>query len=387
MPATLFSPIEIRGVRLPNRVVVSPMWQYAGKDGKPTPTHTVHYGRLAEGGAGLVVVEGTTVDRRGRGTVGDLGIWDDSVVPLHARLVDVVRAGGAVPGIQLIHAGRKGRRNPPWDARTPPPSAGWPVLAPSAIPLGPDGFATPVEMTPADIEDTVAAFANAARRADEAGYEVLELQAAHGYLIHSFLSPLANRRADRYGGSTENRFRFLVEIVDRVRNVWPDRKALFVRLSCVDVEWSIDQTVELVRELGIRGVDVVDCSSGGIVGRPSPGVTPDYGYQVPYAEQIRTRTGLPTMAVGHIVHATQAQSIVENGQADLVALGRELLYNPNWPLDAARKLGVSDPYAQAPTRISYWLSKREDSFPGFAPSTEGLSFRTAAGRRAGSPRG
>lgn len=371
MPATLFSPIEIRGVRLPNRVVVSPMWQYAGVDGRPTPTHTVHYGRMAEGGAGLVVLEGTTVDRRGRGTLGDLGLWDDSVVPFHARLVDVVKAGGAVPGIQLIHAGRKGRRNPPWDARVPFASADWPVLAPSAIPIDLDGFATPVEMTVRDIEDTVAAFANAARRADEAGYEVLELQAAHGYLIHSFLSPLANRRTDRYGGTAENRSRFLVEIVDRVRAVLPDGKALFVRLSCVDVEWTIDQSVELVRGLQNHGVDVIDCSSGGITGLPLPGLKTDYGYQVPYAEQIRARTGIRTMAVGHIVHAAHAQSIVEKGQADLVALGRELLYNPNWPLDAARKLGVSDPYIRAPTRISYWLSKREKSFPGFTPSTEG----------------
>ncbi|TVT60949.1 NADH:flavin oxidoreductase/NADH oxidase [Amycolatopsis rhizosphaerae] len=373
MSATLFSPIEIRGVRLKNRVVVSPMWQYSGVDGRPTQTHTVHYGRLAEGGAGLVLQEGTTVTRSGRGTLGDLGIWDDSMVPLYSRLVDVVKAGGAVPGIQLIHAGRKGRRNPPWSAHTPRPAASddWRVLGPSAVPIGVEEFSTPVEMSLGDIEDTVTAFANAARRADEAGYEVLDLQAAHGYLIHSFLSPLTNRRTDRYGGSTENRFRFLVEIIDRIRATWPAGKALFVRLSCVDVEWTIDQSVELVRELGTHGVDVIDCSSGGITGLPFPGAKADYGYQVPYAEEIRSRTGSRTMAVGHIVHATQAQAIVENGQADLVALGRELLHNPHWPLDAARKLGLPDPYAQAPTRISYWLRKREKSFPGFTPSTEG----------------
>jgi 2,4-dienoyl-CoA reductase-like NADH-dependent reductase (Old Yellow Enzyme family) len=383
MPPTLFSPIEIRGVRLPNRVVVSPMWQYSGVDGRPTPTHTVHYGRLAEGGAGLVIQEGTTVDRRGRGTVGDLGLWEDSVVPLYAQLVEVVKAGGAVPGIQLIHAGRKGRRNPPWLPGTPPPSADWPLLAPSAVPMGLEGSDAPVEMTLHDIEDTVAAFADAARRADEAGYEVLELQAAHGYLIHSFLSPLANRRTDRYGGSAENRFRFLVEIVDRIRTVWPDAKALFVRLSCVDVEWTIDQTVELVGELRAHGVDVIDCSAGGITGLPFPGLKAGYGYQVPYAHQIRERTGSRTMAVGHIVHAAQAQSVIEHGRADLVALGRELLYNPNWPLDAARKLGVPNPYVGAPARISHWLGKREQSFPGFVPSTEGRAAadcRTADGR-------
>ncbi|MFJ7217424.1 NADH:flavin oxidoreductase/NADH oxidase [Amycolatopsis sp. NPDC098790] len=376
MPEALFSPIEIRGVRLKNRVVVSPMWQYSGVDGRPTRTHTVHYGRLAEGGAGLVLLEGTTVARSGRGTVGDLGIWDDSFVPFHTRLADVVTAGGAVPGIQLIHAGRKGRRNPPWEPQVPTPSGDdWPVLGPSAVPIGLDGFSTPAEMSRADIEDTVEAFANAARRADEAGYEVLELQAAHGYLIHSFLSPLANRRTDRYGGSRDNRFRFLLEVVDRIRAVWPDRKALFVRLSCVDAEWTIDRTVELVRELEVHGVDVIDCSSGGITGRPVPGVKADYGYQVPYAEQVRARTRSRTMAVGHIVHAEQAQAIIESGQADLVALGRELLHNPNWPMDAARKLGSPDPYAQVPARISYWLRKRESSFPGFVPSTDGVGSR------------
>jgi 2,4-dienoyl-CoA reductase-like NADH-dependent reductase (Old Yellow Enzyme family) len=372
----LFSPIEIRGVRLKNRIFVSPMWQYSGVDGAPTPAHTVHYGRLAEGGAGLVLQEGTSVDRKARGTVGDLGIWDDSLVPHYARLVELVRSSGAVPGLQLIHAGRKGRRNPPWaaDEPNPPASDDWQVSGPSAVPITLDGFSVPVAMSLQDVEDTVTAFANAARRANEAGYEVLELQAAHGYLIHTFLSPLSNRRTDRYGGSAANRFRFLVEIIDRIRTVWPAGKALFVRLSCVDAEWTIDQTVELVRELQAHGVDVVDCSSGGITGLPfANGARTGYGYQVPYAAQIRTRTGARTMAVGHIVHATQAQAIIEDGQADLVALGRELLHNPNWPIDAARKLGLPDPYAQAPTRISYWLRKREESFADFTPSTDGKS--------------
>ncbi|MET0136457.1 MAG: NADH:flavin oxidoreductase/NADH oxidase [Kibdelosporangium sp.] len=373
MATNLFSPLQIRGVRLRNRIVVSPMWQYSGVDGRPTSTHIVHYGRLAEGGAGLVVQEGTTVDRKGRGTVGDLGIWDDSLVPHHARLVELVKSSGAVPGIQLIHAGRKGRRNPPWVAQQPAPPAAtdWQVLGPSAVPIALEGFSVPVEMSPRDIEDTVEAFANAARRADEAGYEVVELQAAHGYLIHTFLSPLSNRRTDRYGGSTENRFRFLMDIVDRIRAVWPAGKALFVRLSCVDVEWSVDQTVELARELRARGVDVIDCSSGGLTGLPFPGAATGYGYQVPFAEHVRAQAGIKTMAVGHIVHAAQAQAVVEDGKADLVALGRELLHNPNWPIDAARKLGLPDPYAQVPTRVSYWLRKRDENFPDFTPSTQG----------------
>jgi 2,4-dienoyl-CoA reductase-like NADH-dependent reductase (Old Yellow Enzyme family) len=374
MAANLLSTLEIRGVRLKNRIVASPMWQYSGVDGRPTHAHTVHYGRLAEGGAGLVIQEGTTVDRKGRGTVGDLGLWDDSLVPSYARLVDLLKSSGTVPGIQLIHAGRKGRRNPPWTSREPNPPAGddWQVLGPSAVPIALEGFNAPVTMSLRDIEETVRSFVNAARRADEAGYEVLELQAAHGYLIHTFLSPLSNQRTDRYGGSRENRFRFLLEIVDRIRTVWPADKALFVRLSCVDAEWSIEQTVELVRELGVHEVDVVDCSSGGLTGVPFFGAArTGYGYQVPYAEHVRTRTNIKTMAVGYIVHATQAQAIIEDGRADLVALGRELLHNPNWPIDAARKLGLPDPYAHAPTRISYWLSKREGSFADFAPSTDG----------------
>lgn len=374
MSAHLFSPLDIRGVHLKNRVVASPMWQYAGVDGAPTDTHTVHLGRLAEGGVGLLLQEGTTVDRRGRGTVGDLGIWDDDLVPHYARLVHLVKSSGAVPGIQLIHAGRKGRKNPPWKSGllSPPTGADWPVLAPSALPVALDGFSVPVEMTLQDIAETVDAWVKAARRAHEAGYEVIEVQAAHGYLVHTFLSPLSNHRTDSYGGSADNRARLLFDIVDGIRTVWPAEKALFVRLSSVDAEWTLEQTIELVRALQEHQVDVIDCSSGGLTGLPAPGApNSGYGYQVPYAAAIRSRTGIKTMAVGNIVHAHQAQGIIEHGRADLVALGRELLHNPNWPIDAARKLGVQNPYAQAPTRIAYWLAKREGSFPDFAPSTQG----------------
>jgi 2,4-dienoyl-CoA reductase-like NADH-dependent reductase (Old Yellow Enzyme family) len=373
----LFSPLQIRGVNLKNRVVASPMWQYSGVDGYPTDTHIVQLGRLAEGGAGLVFQEGTTVDRRGRGTAGDLGLWDDSLVPHYARLTELIRRSGSVPGIQLIHAGRKGRRTAPWETggTNPPASEGWPILAPSSVPMAVEGAATPVEMSPEDITQTVDAWVQAARRAHDAGYEVLELQAAHGYLIHTFLSPVTNRRTDRYGGSVENRRRFLTQIVDGIRQVWPDGKALFVRLSCVDLEWDIDQTVDLARELALRGVDVIDCSSGGLTGVPSndaPRI--GYGYQVPYAEQIRSRTGIPTMAVGHIVHPAQAEEIIAAGRADLVALGRELLHHPNWPIDAARKLAVPDPYGQGPRRTAHWLARREGSFSGFSPSTDGTGL-------------
>jgi 2,4-dienoyl-CoA reductase-like NADH-dependent reductase (Old Yellow Enzyme family) len=374
MPADLFSPLEIRGVRLKNRIVASPMWQYAGVDGVPTDIHALHLGRLAEGGAGLVFQEGTTVDRRGRGTRGDLGLWDDTLTPHYSRLTTLIRASGAVPGIQLIHAGRKGRKNPPWngDEPSPPATSDWPVLGPSALPMDTKGANVPTEMSLQDIRDTVQSWVNAARRADEAGYEVLEVQAGHGYLIHSFLSAVSNRRTDDYGGSAANRSRLLIEIVDGIRRFWPTDKALFVRLSCVDVEWSMDQTIGLVHELATLDVDVIDCSTGGLTGVPgadSPRV--GYGYQVPYAAEVRSRANIATMAVGHIVHARQAQTILANDQADLVALGRELLHNPNWPIDAARKLGVRDPYQGAPQRISYWLSKRDASFADFVPSTEG----------------
>lgn len=372
MTTHLFSPFEIRGVRMRNRVVASPMWQYAGVDGAPTTTHTVHLGRLAEGGVGLVVQEGTTVDRRGRGTVGDLGLWSDDLVPLHAQLVDIVRAGGAVPGIQLIHAGRKGRRTPPWEDRPAPDASDWPVLGPSPIPIPLPGAATPEQMTPGDIDAAVYSWSQAARRAHEAGYEVLDVQAAHGYLLHTFLSPLSNRRTDAYGGSFRNRARLLIEVVDAIRAEWPEEKALFVRLSCVDMGWDMEQTITLVRELQRHAVDVIDCSTGGLTGRPAPDAPAvGHGYQVPYAHQVRDRTGSATMAVGMIVHARQAADVVASGKADLVALGRELLHNPNWPIDAARKLGVDDPYAAAPQRIAHWLRKRDESVPGFVPSTMG----------------
>jgi 2,4-dienoyl-CoA reductase-like NADH-dependent reductase (Old Yellow Enzyme family) len=374
LSAQLFSPLTIRGVRLKNRVVASPMWQYSGVDGAPTDTHVVHLGRLAEGGAGLVFQEGTTVDRKARGTVGDLGLWDDSLVPAFARLVQVMKSCGAVPGIQLLHGGRKARRNAPWRSQEPLPPASddWEVAGPSAVPIGLEGFQDPVAMSRTAVCEAINSWAQAARRAHEAGYEVLELHAGHGYLIHTFLSPLSNHRTDEYGGSFTNRSRLLVEIVDGVRRVWPDRKPLFVRISSVDAQWGMDETVELVGVLAERGVDVIDCSTGSVTGRPVEGIpTSGYGYQVPYAEQVRARTGVMTMAVGHIVHPSQAEAIIACGQADLVALGRELLYNPNWPLDAARKLGVENPYAHGPLRIAYWLDKRDRSFAGFAPSTIG----------------
>jgi 2,4-dienoyl-CoA reductase-like NADH-dependent reductase (Old Yellow Enzyme family) len=370
----LFNPFQVRGVRTRNRVVVSPMWQYAGVDGVPTTTHLVHLGRLAEGGAGIVFQEGTTVDRRGRGTTGDLGLWSDDVVAHYERIVQVIRGAGAVPGVQLIHCGPKARRQAPWDdpSTRPPDDEDWPVLAPSDLPPPGADWAPPRAMTLAEIGSTVDAWTQAARRADAAGYEVIDVQAAHGYLLHAFLSDRTNLRTDRYGGSDENRERLLMEVVDGIRSVWPDHKALFVRLSCVDVGWDIERTVSLVQRLRLRGVDVIDCSTGGLTGRPAPTAPPTtYGYQVPYAGEVRRRTGVPTMAVGLIVHPRHAADVIARGDADLVALGRELLHNPNWAIDAAHKLGVEDPYALAPTRTGHWLSARDRAFDGFSSSTRG----------------
>ncbi len=372
----LFSELELRTVRLRNRVVVSPMWQYEGRDGFPTDWHLMHLGRYADGGAGLVFQEGTTVERRGRGTLGDLGIWDDRFIDPLNRLVRVIRNNGSVPGIQLMHAGRKARMSTPMDGRRPlertPEIADWDEwhpIAPSAIPVR-EGQEAPRAMTTEEVQDVVSSFVAAAARAQRAGYDVVEVHSGHGYLLHQFLSEATNHRTDRYGGSYENRTRALKEIVEGVRAVWPDDKPLFVRLSVDDFAgWSVDESVRLAGQLRTMGVDVVDCSSGGLVGSPTEGGTYSYGYQVDYAAELKRRSGVATMAVGLIVHPELAERIVAEGSADLVAIGREVLYNPNWPLDAAVKLGIDDPYAITSPRTAYWLRRRGETVPGLVPST------------------
>ncbi|GGC50585.1 NADH:flavin oxidoreductase/NADH oxidase [Chelatococcus reniformis] len=373
----LFSGYRLRDVRLKNRIVASPMWQYRGERGFATDWHLMHLGRLADGGAGLVFQEGTTVERRACGTVGDIGIWDDAFVPQLARIVRLIRANGAVPAIQLMHAGRKARTKRPidgpgllertadiddWDA--------WDVVAPSAVPLK-EGLAPPREMTAGDVKAVIDAFVAGARRADEAGYDVLELHGAHGYLIHQFLSELTNCRGDRYGGGFDNRIRFLTEIVEGVRSVWPAAKPLMLRLSCIDgAGWTLEHTIKLVERVKALGVDCIDCSSGGLVGSPIPSGQPlDYGYQVPFAAELRRTADIPTAAVGLIVHARQAEDILAAGAADLVLLGRELIYNPNWPIDAAQKLGVDPAFAAQPAHIGLWLGKRASTSPSLVPST------------------
>jgi 2,4-dienoyl-CoA reductase-like NADH-dependent reductase (Old Yellow Enzyme family) len=383
MSATrLFSPYTLREVTLRNRIMAAPMWQYAGRQWRPTDWHLMNLGRMADGGSGLVFQEGTTVERRGCGTVGDLGIWDDACVPHFQRLVALMRDCGAVPGIQLMHAGRKARQKPPDAGRGPlersPDIADWDdwdVIAPSAVTLPGESAAAPREMTAADIQAVIDAFVAGARRADAAGYEVLDLHAAHGYLLHSFLSPLANHRGDAWGGSFANRVRILLEIVAGVRTVWPQGKPIFVRLSCIDGGsggWTLEDTIALVRQLHPLGVDLIDCSAGGITGSPLPaGQSASYGYQVGLAAAVRRETGVPTSAVGLIVHPAHAERILQEGACDLVALARELIHNPNWPVDAAIKLDDDGGYRVMKSRGGFWLERRAATVPELRPSTMG----------------
>ena len=338
----LFDPLKIRDVTLRNRIVVSPMCQYSSEDGLANDWHVVHLGSRAVGGAALVLTEAASVEERGRISPQDLGLWDDTQIDMLQRITSFIRAQGAVAGAQLAHAGRKASTSRPWEGNEPVDvnQGGWePVLAPSAIAFG-DGYPTPEAMSADHIRAVTKAFAQAARRALEAGFQVVEIHAAHGYLLHQFLSPLSNSRTDEYGGSFENRIRMLREVVAAVRKVWLDRLPLFVRLSATDwVEgggWDLEQSVKLSTLLKAEGVDVVDCSSGGTV--PDAKVPLGPGYQTPFAERIRRDTGILTAAVGMITSAEQADTILRTGQADLVVLAREFLRDPYWPLHAAAKL-------------------------------------------------
>ncbi|RAI55404.1 NADH:flavin oxidoreductase/NADH oxidase [Roseicella frigidaeris] len=378
----LFTPLTIRGVTLKNRVVVAPMHQYAAERGFATDWHLMNAGRYAAGGAGLVIMESTKVERRGCGTLGDLGLWEDAHVPGLARCVRFIRAQGAVPGIQLGHSGRKARRFRPWEGGAPLTRAAvaealgaqewdaWDLVAPSAL-AAPESDPLPRALGRDEIPAVIEHWGQAARRAREAGFEVLEIHGAHGYLIHQFLSPFANRRNDEYGGSLENRMRFCLEVVERVRAEWPEDKPLFLRLSVEDDSgWGPAESVALARRAKPLGVDVIDCSSGGMSGAPVVGAGPvTYGYQVPYAERLRREAGIMSMAVGLIVHADQAEAILQEGRADLIALARELLYNPNWPMDAAQKLGVDPRFALVPPAQAYWLEKRARQVREVVPST------------------
>jgi 2,4-dienoyl-CoA reductase-like NADH-dependent reductase (Old Yellow Enzyme family) len=345
----LFDELAIRDVRLRNRIAVSPMCEYSSDDGFANPWHLVHLGSRAVGGAGLILTEATAVTADGRISPQDLGIYRDEHVAYLAEIAQFLHEQGAVAGVQLAHAGRKAATARPWEGGRPltPAQGGWsPIWAPSPLAFD-EGYAVPREMTEADIDAVIGAFARAAERVLAAGFRVIELHAAHGYLVHEFLSPLSNVRTDGYGGSFAGRTRLLLEIVAAVRAVWPEHYPLFVRISATDwVEggWTIEDSVALAKLLGPAGVDLIDCSSGGNVARASIPLGP--AYQTPFAEQVRRESGIMTGAIGLITEPHQADEIVAEERADLVLLARAELRDPYWPLHAAHKLGVDVPWPQ-----------------------------------------
>jgi 2,4-dienoyl-CoA reductase-like NADH-dependent reductase (Old Yellow Enzyme family) len=338
--AQLFTPFKLRNIELKNRIVVSPMCQYSSVDGFANDWHLVHLGSRAVGGAGLVLTEATAVAPEGRITSADLGIWKDEHIEFLRRIVTFISRNGAVPGMQLAHAGRKASVTEPWNGGTPVHSedGGWQTLAPSAVPFTNQSL-VPRAMSIQEINKLVSDFRAAAARALTAGFQVLEIHAAHGYLINEFMSPLSNSRTDEYGGSFENRTRLLLQVIRAVRDVWPAEFPLFVRISASDWTeggWTLDDSVALAGILQQQEVDLIDCSSGGVVLANIPAAP---GYQVPFAETIRKETGMPTGAVGIIISASQAEEVVSGGKADLVIMARELLRDPYFPLRAAAELG------------------------------------------------
>jgi 2,4-dienoyl-CoA reductase-like NADH-dependent reductase (Old Yellow Enzyme family) len=338
----LFTPFHLRGIELKNRIAVSPMCEYSAKEGHPTNWHLVHLGSRAVGGAALVMTEATGVSAIGRISPADTGLYLDSHVEAWRPIVEFIREQGAVPGVQLAHAGRKGSTSAPWLGGNPISlsEGGWEPVAPSAVPFN-TGFAIPKALTAEEIDQVVGDFAAAARRALRAGFQVVELHAAHGYLLHEFYSPLSNQRTDEYGGSFENRIRALLRVARAVRELWPEQQPVFVRISATDWKeggWDLEQSVELCRRLKAVGVDLVDVSSGGVV--PGVRIPVGPGYQVEFAATIRRETGIATGAVGMISEPVQAETIIATGQADIVLLARELLRDPYWPRRAAQVLGA-----------------------------------------------
>ncbi|MBI2528847.1 MAG: NADH:flavin oxidoreductase/NADH oxidase [Candidatus Rokubacteria bacterium] len=365
----LFSPWQLRSVKARNRIVISPMDQFSASNGFASDWHLVQLGRYALGGAGIVFVEATAITPEGRITSGDLGLWQDEQIAPLARIAKFLKEEGSIPAIQIAHAGRKANTRRPWLGLGPLTEQDyangeecWQTVAPSALPGG-EGWALPRELDAADLKVLRAAWRAAAVRALAAGFEIIELHAAHGYLLHEFLSPLANQRRDAYGGNFAGRIRFPLEVVEELREVIPAAVPFFVRVSAEDrVEggWSLADTVSFAKELKIRGVDLVDCSSGGILGgtatlssRPL-----GLGFQVPFAEAVRVQADIMTMAVGLIIKADQAEAILRNGQADLIAIGREALTNPNWPLHAERALHKKDDYSLWPKQFRLYLANR-----------------------------
>ncbi|MHB1585487.1 MAG: NADH:flavin oxidoreductase/NADH oxidase [Acidiferrobacteraceae bacterium] len=343
--SALFSPFVLRGIHFQHRIFVSPMCQYSAQDGYPGAWHLVHLGSRAVGGAALVMFEATAVTPEGRISPGDLGIWTDAHVPAYRTIVDFIRQQHVIPGIQLAHAGRKGSMEIPWQGGAPlPPDRAWTTIAPDSKPFAAD-TPPPRAMGPNDRTEVLQAFVSAAKRALDAGFEVLELHMAHGYLLHEFLSPLSNGREGPYGGTLAGRMRFPLEVTAAVRAVWPDHLPLFARISASDWTqggWDLAQSVEFARALNRHGVDLIDCSSGGLL--PEAAIPVGPGYQTPFAREIRTQAQMPTAAVGLVTEPVQAEQIIATGQADAVFLARELLRDPYWPRRAAHVLHAALPW-------------------------------------------
>jgi 2,4-dienoyl-CoA reductase-like NADH-dependent reductase (Old Yellow Enzyme family) len=336
----LFTPLKIRDIELKNRIVVSPMCEYSAKDGHPQPWHMVHLGSRAVGGAALVMTEASAVEAIGRISAGDAGIYDDAHIASWKPITEFVKSQGAIVGMQLAHAGRKASTDLPWLGGKPVSIAagGWEPVGPSAVAYD-NGYPTPHALSLSEIADVVAAFRKSAERALAAGFQIVEIHAAHGYLLHQFLSPLSNKRDDQYGGSFDNRIRLALEVTKAIREVWPTNLPLFCRVSAsdwADGGWDIDETVELSKRLKPLGVDLIDTSSAGLV--PYQKIAVGFGYQIPFAEAIRKQAEILTGAVGMIIDAAQADTILATGQADVVFLARELLRDPYWPRRAALEL-------------------------------------------------
>lgn len=366
----LFTPVTLRGVTARNRVVVSPMCQYSSLDGGPTDYHLVHLGKFAMGGAGIVFCEETSVEERGRKSHHCAGIYKNEHVAQYRRINDFIRSQGAIPAIQIGHSGRKGSGCEPWDGYRPLTEADakhghppWQTVSSSVLPAS-EKAPLPHALDRDEIHTVIAHWREAASRALDAGYDIIEVHAAHGYLIHQFLSPLANKRTDEYGGDLEGRMRFCLEIVEAVRGVWPADRPVFMRVSAMDGvngQWNVDDTITLARAAKECGVEAVTTSSGGITGPGTATLVPRLpGYHVPYAERVRRESGVMTIGVGLITEAHHAEEILRHGRADLIALARELLWNPNWPAHAARELGMQNYLDLLPRGYAWWLKRRED---------------------------
>ncbi len=375
----LFSPLTIRGCTIPNRTALAPMVHYRAVDGVCGTFHTVHLGKYLLGGFGLVFTEAAAIEKRGMVSDMDLGIFNETQAEAYRPLVQLARDEGVKFGIQLAHAGRKAGMQSAMegngaltDADVRRGRTRWEVVGPTTTKIGPE-WPTPHQLSPSEINDIVGSFAAAAKRAVRVGFDVIEIHGAHGYLLASFLSPVSNTRNDQYGGDIRGRMRFALEVAEAVRAVMPDSMPLFFRVSSVDGTaegWNMEDTVVLARELKARGVDVLDCSSGGLMGSATAApVTRSPGFQVPFAARAKAESGISTMAVGLILGAEQAEAVLQEGKADLIAIGRQAQFNPNLPLHWSHDLGLNQKFESWPEEYGWWLDKRTRSMQGFATPT------------------